>query len=129
LWQNYLAVKFCALCCNIVWSETPALTYLVWIIISSTFRASSGSNLCSLISSRESDQYVYRIAGKFGESSLIRQTYFWQNLFIRLTFFHQLLKTNKFAKLLPRQTFPLYGICQNITLNCYKKILWKSFIS
>ena len=34
----------------------------------------------------------------------------WLNLFIRQTFPHQTLKKSKFAKVSPRQTFPLYGI-------------------
>ena len=35
---------------------------------------------------------------------------FWLNLFIRQTFFRQMLKKSKFAKLLPCQTFPLYSM-------------------
>jgi len=34
---------------------------------------------------------------------------FWLNLFIRQTFFRQLLETSEFAKLYPRQAFPLYS--------------------
>jgi len=71
---------------------------------------------------------MYHIAGKFGEfdkSSLICQTKtiqistynynLWQNLFIRQTFFRQMLKMNIFAKLSPHKTFPLYGINRNTT--------------
>jgi len=69
-------------------------------------------------------QYVkYHIAGKFGkfgESSIIRQTKTIQistynynlclNLFIRQTFYCQMLKTSKFVKLYPCQNFLLYGM-------------------
>jgi len=63
---------------------------------------------------------IYRIAGKFDKSFLICQTKTIQistynynllaNQFIHQIFFHQMLKTSKFAKLYPHQTFPLYGI-------------------
>jgi len=70
----------------------------------------------------------YRIAGKFGwirkfgefgKSRAIRQTKpskflltiitFWLNPFIHQTFFCQMLKMSKFAKLYSHQTFLLYG--------------------
>ena len=54
--------------------------------------------------------------GKFGESFVICQTKTIQiinnllaDLLIHQTFFHQMLKKNQFAKLSPRQIFPLYG--------------------
>jgi len=65
---------------------------------------------------------VNRITGKFGEfgeSSVIRQTKAIQisiynyNLLAESihspNFFRKMLKTSKFAKLSPRQTFPLYS--------------------
>jgi len=66
--------------------------------------------------------FIYRIAGKFGKfskSSMIRHTKTIQtstynyNLLAESiyspNFLHQMLKTSRFAKLYPRQTFPLYG--------------------
>ena len=57
--------------------------------------------------------------GKFGElgkSSMICQSKLvltiknlLADLLIRQTFFRQMLKKSQFAKLFPRQTFPLYG--------------------
>ena len=67
---------------------------------------------------------AYRIARKFGrgkcgESSVICQTKLSKlvltinnlpaDLLICQTFFHQMLEKSQFAKLFPRQTFPLYG--------------------
>jgi len=58
--------------------------------------------------------------GEFGESSLIHQTntiqistYNYNLLVESIPFaklFRQMHKTSRFAKLLPHQTFPLYGI-------------------
>ena len=55
--------------------------------------------------------------GEFGELSAIHQTKLvltinnlLADLLIRQTFFCQMLETSQFAKLFPRQTFPLYGI-------------------
>ena len=69
--------------------------------------------------------YLYCIAGnfagekfgEFGKSSVIRQTNLvltidnlLADLLIRQTFFRQMLEKSQFAKLSPRQTFPLYGM-------------------
>jgi len=62
--------------------------------------------------------------GKFGESSVIRQTKTIQistydyNLLAESihfpNFFCQMLKTSKFTKLYPHQTFPLYSIVKEM---------------
>jgi len=74
---------------------------------------------------------IYRIAGKFGEfgkSSMIRQTkpiqtstYNYNLLAESIhspNFFCQMLKTRKFAKLYPCQTFPLYGTVSEYRSSC-----------
>ena len=72
--------------------------------------------------------------GKFGESSAICQSTLvvtinkpLADLFIRQTFFHQILKKSKFAKLSTRQAFLLYSITNimmRITINRRFKILY-----
>ena len=54
---------------------------------------------------------------EFGKLSVIRQSKLvltiknlLADLLIRQTFFRQMLEKSQFAKLSPRQTFPLYGI-------------------
>ena len=73
----------------------------------------------------------YRLAGKFGESSVICQTKTIQitvvltinsllaDLLIRQTSFHQMLEVSQFAKLSPQQTFLLriwYAIDMFLTM-------------
>ena len=82
----------------------------------------SSPNLQTLCPSKISAYMVYCIAGKFGEfgkSSAVRQTKLvvtinnpLAGLFIRQTFFHQMLEKSKFTKHSPRQTFLLHGIVQ-----------------
>ena len=76
----------------------------------------------------------YRKFGKFGESSAIRQTKTIKSssnpladLFIRQTFFQQMLQKSKFTKNSPHQTFLLYayGMCHNIII----KVIIRSMLN
>jgi len=108
--------------------------YWIWMNLQ-RFQASNGKsyirNIFTLPYKEICWQKLYRIAGKFGREKvwwiwritklksskfLLTIIIFWLNLFIHQTFFHQMLKTSKFAKLSPSQTFPLYGICLVLVL-------------